>query len=373
MRRRCVRLKIQGLALVLLLVSACGVPGVSRRLDSTPAAGQPPASGSISTLEAAGLPATPTPERRTDGLTGAQAATLGSLAQVDDYPLYTMHYQGAYEEVAAPVGLAAEIQATAWGCSLFAALADTGNMVYGRNFDWEFSPALLLFTDPPDGYASVTMVDLAYFFEPDQVGGLTDLPPAELRPLLETPLWPFDGMNERGLAVGMAAVPGSTMPDDPRKETIDSLRIIREMLDHARDVAEALDIMESYNLRWGGGPPLHYLIADAMGRAVLVEFFQGEMVTLPNEESWHQATNFLLSQAGQTGDQTCWRYDRIAKRLAEVGGRLSAGEAMELLAGVAQGSTQWSVVYGLESGRVDVVMGREYGDPHSLILKLAGR
>ena len=35
-------------------------------------------------------------------------------------------------------------------------------MFYGRNFDWEFSPALLLFTDPPDGYASVSMVDLTF-------------------------------------------------------------------------------------------------------------------------------------------------------------------------------------------------------------------
>jgi Flp pilus assembly protein TadD len=33
-------------------------------------------------------------------------------------------------------------------------------MFYGRNFDWDFSPALLLFTNPPDGYASVSRGDL---------------------------------------------------------------------------------------------------------------------------------------------------------------------------------------------------------------------
>jgi hypothetical protein len=34
-------------------------------------------------------------------------------------------------------------------------------MLFGRNFDYYYSPALLLFTRPPAGYASVSMVDLA--------------------------------------------------------------------------------------------------------------------------------------------------------------------------------------------------------------------
>ena len=49
-------------------------------------------------------------------------------------------------------------------CSLFAALGDPENRLFGRNFDWRYSPALLLFTDRPagGGYASVSMVDIAY-------------------------------------------------------------------------------------------------------------------------------------------------------------------------------------------------------------------
>jgi penicillin V acylase-like amidase (Ntn superfamily) len=31
---------------------------------------------------------------------------------------------------------------------------------------------------------------------------------------LQAPYLPFDGMNEHGLAIGMAAVPESTMPHD---------------------------------------------------------------------------------------------------------------------------------------------------------------
>ena len=45
-------------------------------------------------------------------------------------------------------------------------------MVYGRNFDWQYSPALLLFTNPPDGYASVSMVDIEYLVGAENTEGL---------------------------------------------------------------------------------------------------------------------------------------------------------------------------------------------------------
>ena len=70
-----------------------------------------------------------------------------------------------------------------------------------------------------------------------------DLPIEEQTGLLDAPYLPFDGMNEYGLAIGMAAVPPGNMRPDADKETIGSLGIIRQMLDHARTVDEAVDIM----------------------------------------------------------------------------------------------------------------------------------
>ncbi len=229
--------------------------------------------------------------------------TLSSLEQVDDYPLYTMRYIGPYQR-AADVGADESAQAArqpAWGCSLFTTFAAPENGLFGRNFDWQYSPALLLFTDPPDGYASVSMVDIAYLgFGEENAVGITDLPIEERWSLLDAPYLPFDGMNEMGLAVGMAAVSPGNMVPDPDKETIGSLGIIRQMLDRAATVDEAIAIMESYNIDMGGGPPIHYLIADASGRSALVEFYKGEMVVIPNENDWHQATNYLRSQADET-------------------------------------------------------------------------
>jgi hypothetical protein len=297
------------------------------------------------------------------GFSEDEYATLNSLVKVDDHPLYSMRYYGDYD----PPQIAYDLPDfdQGWACSLFATLVDHGNLLYGRNFDWQHSPAVLLFTDPQDGYASVSMVDIAYLgFEGDQGQNLTDIPLAEREALLIAPRLPFDGMNEHGLVVGMAAVPPGNMQPESGRATISSLGIIRQILDRAINVEEALTIIDKYNIDMGGGPPIHYLIADRSGAAALVEFYNGRMFITYNDAPWHQATNFLRAAVdGQPAGQ-CWRYDRITQSLASSAGRLTASEAMELLDEVSQVSTQWSVVYDFGSGDIQVVMGRKYDQVH---------
>jgi hypothetical protein len=303
------------------------------------------------------------------------SATLGSLQKVDDYPLYTMRYYGPYTQTAASLEVAEEATRRpayrGWACSLFAALGDGRRRVYGRNFDWRYSPALLLFTDPPDGYASVSMVDLAYLVDPADILRLTDLALEDRKALLDAPFWPFDGMNEHGLVIGMAAVPESEMPHKTGRETIDSLGIIREMLDHARDASQAVTILGQYSITWDGGPPLHYLIADASGQSMLVEFYNGEMVLIPSpgRAPWHVATNHLRAPLDDDSSSGCWRYETIHSRLAAAGGSMTIGDAADLLADVAQENTQWSVVYDLSRRSVHVAMGRAYQALHTFHLE----
>jgi hypothetical protein len=351
--------KSVALWLVILLIAACG-QGAQPEATATPAPTP--------------LPAQPTPDA---GLSPEEVATLRSLERLDDYPLYTMHYQGSYARAnLGPRGsraTATSAMLPVWACSLFAALGDAEGMLYGRNFDWRFSPALLLFTDPPDGYASVSMVDLTYLGFAGEEGMAVDrLPIAQRVGLLNAPYAPFDGMNEHGLAVGVAAVPAGNMEPDPQKPTVGPLGIIREMLDHARTVDEALALMEGYNVEveTEGGPSLHYLVADRTGKALLLEFYAGTLHVLPNESPWHQATNFLRASVPGDAKGLCARYDALSRRLTEGGGRLTVPQALELLSTVSQQNTQWSVVYGLHSGEVQVVMGQAYGHPHTEMLNM---
>ncbi len=353
------------LCLLALLPSACAGATSSQTTVS-----QPPH------LEITSQPAPPLETSpASSGLSPEAVASLRSLRQVDDYPLYTMQYVGEYvynHQERQPViqtDGAATSPAT-WGCSLFAALGEGSERLVGRNFDWEFSPSLLLFTYPPDGYASVSMVDIAYLgFAGDQAQGLTDLPLEHLLSLLDAPAWPFDGLNSQGLAIGMAAVPDGELPPDPHKPTLDSLMVMREVLDHAADVGQALEIFDRYNIEMGGGPPLHYLLADASGKAALVEFYNGQMRVIPNQAPYHLATNFLLSATGDKPAGQCWRYDAIQERLAANQGRLSSAAAIQLLSAVSQDNTQWSIVYNLTSLEVHVIAGRQYNQSHYFELK----
>ena len=349
-----IRLKTGFLFLCLLLLTGC-----SHRLVPTNPS----------------LPATPTNPAIPAGLTPEQFTTLSSLQKVDDYPLYVMHNSEAYRQRAdiLPPGnsVALTVSSPDWACSLFAVLQDDDHLLYGRNFDWQFSPALLLFTDPPDGYASVSMVDIEYLdFESAAIDDIADLPIDERIGLLDAPYLPFDGMNEYGLAIGMAAVPSGNVQTDATKETIGSLGIIRQMLDHARNVDEAVDIMKRYNIDFNGGQPIHYLMADAKGKSVLVEYYDGEMQVIRNEEPWNIATNFLRSSVDDPSDGNYWRYNKINMRLTETNGQIDVQAAMHLLAEVAQDNTQWSVVYQMNSGVIKVAMGQRYRDVHQFQLDL---
>lgn len=313
----------------------------------------------------------PTPNEDVDELTREQMAILSSLKKISDYPLYTMTYSGEYTEFqSSQVEITPYDNGTSnWACSLFTALADPQSLLFGRNFDWQYSPALLLFSRPPDGYASASMVDIGYLVNASLVNRLDELPLHERRPLLQAPNWPFDGMNEHGLVIGMAAVPPGNVPPDSTKETIDSLMVMRKVLDHAKNLDEALGIINSYNIDFNGGPPLHYLLADSNGDAALVEYSQGEIIVLHNQEPWHAATNFLRSQTGNSAEGYCWRYDRIVRQMTESGGVITPTEAIKLLADVAQANTQWSVVYSLNSRDISVVTGRNYKQMFSFSLR----
>ena len=295
-----------------------------------------------------------------DGLSDAEARTLSSLELVDPYPLYTMHYFGPYgTETVDAISLGPH-----GSCSLFAALGDHSARLYGRNFDWEYSPAVLLFTDPPDGYASVSMVDIAYLFgDLSGVATLDERPLEDRRRLLWTPHLPFDGMNEQGLVVGMASVPWSSPPRDPSLPTVDDIELMRWMLDRARTVDEAVDVLRGANISWSGGVTIHYLIADASGKSALVEYVQGKMVVLPATEPWHLATNFYVSTASDgpvAPPGSCPRYDRLVSTLRRAGGVLQVDQALDLLHQVSNERTQWSVIYDLSRHSVHVVMAGKF-------------
>jgi hypothetical protein len=311
-------------------------------------------------------------------LFGNQARSLATLRKVDDYPLYVMHRYGYYEfDEYLQVGLqanggratAARERVGQWACSCFSTVNEDGQAILGRNFDWYNRPTLLLFAHPPDGYASASMVDISYL-------GLDTSEPSwsDRIQLLSAPYLPFDGMNEAGLAVGMMAVPSAQASHDPQKVTIDSLAAIRLLLDNAGSVDEAISLLQAHNVAWGGGPPLHYLVADAAGDSAVVEYVGGEMKVLRNKDSWQVSTNFVLSgQDPESAKSLCWRYRKAYETLEQANGDISRPEALDLLEEVSQELTMWSVVYDMTGRDISAVMGRHFDRVHEFELRMRDR
>jgi hypothetical protein len=298
--------------------------------------------------------------------------SLETLQRIDSYPIYVMHWTGSTSEIAAATMRdGAQSASPNWACSLFAALGDPDNAVFGRNFDWEHSPMLLLYTNPDDGYISVTSVDLAYLIEDASLWPQLDtLPIDDLLPLAGALSLPFNGMNEHGLAVAMASVPTGSYPLDPEREEVGHLEMMRRILEGARTTDEAVAMIETMSLSNQGGPPLHYLIADRE-TAVVLEFVDGRSIVHRSADAWHCATNFTLALA-ETWDGVCPRFDALTQRLSGSAGTLTPDTAMDLLQDVSNEMTQWSIVYDLSRCEVHIATARAYEAVHSFSLTRTG-
>lgn len=107
--------------------------------------------------------------------------SLTSLAKVDDYGMYQMTYYGDYgfdefleigasndSDIEAFVtkrllkGLPIDLVVTGDGCTAFVVKNESGDILYGRNFDFQYAPSLQVYTTPDHGYASVSTVNLAF-------------------------------------------------------------------------------------------------------------------------------------------------------------------------------------------------------------------
>ncbi len=301
-----------------------------------------------------------------------------SLRRLYDHPLYVMHYAGDYGfdqylqtgvYPSQPASPEEAVDADAWGCTVFAALNPAGERLLGRNFDWYADhPAMLLFTNPPDGYASVSMVDLWYLdYTGDSIGLF------ERQNLSRAPYLPFDGMNEMGVAVGMMALPYGNGMRDPALHTLEDLEVIRLVLDYAASVDQAIELLQDYNVHFDAGIPLHYLIADDGGNSAVIEYVSGEMRVLRNEQPWQVATNFIISEEQPQGAaSSCPRYNRAYQTLEDQHSSLASPQALDLLEQVSQSGsfpTIWSVLYNLTTGEISLVMDRNYQEIFTFQLK----
>lgn len=309
-----------------------------------------------------------------------ELSTLKSLKMVDEHPLYTMTYKGDYgfddflkvgaqsdRDVEKFVmnrllrGVNIDFNITSAGCTSFTARNNQGEQIYGRNFDFDYAPAMLLRTKPKNGYASISMVNLAFAgygedFLPKQFSFSSFL-------TLATPYLPFDGMNEMGVTMSLLAVPYAEPPQDPEKITLNTTTAIRLVLDKAANVEQAMELLKEYNYYFSGDVDCHYLLSDRTGKTVLVEFMENEVKFIETNKNYQIGSNFIMYNDLNIGEgyDEFERYDKVDQKLSQTNGILDEIDAMRLLEGVQiPERTQWSLVYNQTNGKILVSMNMNY-------------
>lgn len=308
--------------------------------------------------------------------------SLKSLTKVDDYGMFRMTYNGDYGfddflktgassdgDIESFVtkrllkGLPIDLNVTGAGCTAFLTKNDMGEVIFGRNFDFTYSPSLQLFTNPDHGYSSVSTVNLSFagYDESNLPNGMS----FQSFLTLAAPYLPFDGMNEKGVAIALLAVPEADAPTDPGKVTLNTTTTIRLVLDKAASVEEAIQLLRKYNIYFSGGVECHYLISDATGKSVIIEYYNGEMVVTEADDDYQIASNFIAYNGLNIGEgfTEFERYHTVNEEIVRNNYMLSNQQAITLLTEVGVWDNdvdklQWSVLYNLTTGDIQLFAHR---------------
>jgi len=296
--------------------------------------------------------------------------SLASIKKVDDYGMFQMTYFGDYgfdDYLKVGTNFDEEIDTTynpipGSACTMFVTRNDKGEVLVGRNMDFyhagnDVSPSLQVKTNPDNGYSSVSTINLIFAgYSKDNLPSGLDLNSVDT---LVAPYMPMDGMNEKGVTIGIVAVPQAQAPSDKNKVTINSLDLVRLVLDKAENVAQAIELMKQYNVYFPYGITCQYLIADSSGRSVIVNFADGEAIVTEVDENYQICSNFAACNPGnREGGCEFERYDKVKDCIERNGGSLTDAQAVDLLTEVGGYNRnaetgdkfdilQWSAVYNL--------------------------
>ena len=233
-----------------------------------------------------------------------------------------------------------------FNCTSFQAVKTDGSGYwYGRNYDYFKNPTLVTVSHPKKGYASIGVTDMSH------IGfGLDKLPKSFLSKVvcLAGIYAPVDGVNEKGLCTSIMALPHQASQQSTGKHAVGTTVIMRLFLDRCATVQEALDLVETLDIRHDAavGSGYHYMVADASGDCAVIEFDKEDgwktMVVRkdPSEKSM-LVTNHLLSpkyytnepdaSVGNPNSRSWWRYETAGAYLRDRDGILSFDEAQECL------------------------------------------
>lgn len=288
-------------------------------------------------------------------------------------------------------------------CASFTATTQEGDALFGRNYDFAKTNVCIVITEANEGrHASISTVDLQ-FLGIDTESNLNGL--MDQITCLAAPYAPLDGVNDAGVSCGiyMTYQGGETVAtdQDTQKPDLTSTTLLRLILDYADDVDEAVEIARRYDLHDSANTSYHYMVADASGRSVILEWVAATDLTdndgsarelrviysdndahigeAEGSSDYQWVTNFILQPGYYERDSEkkgLDRYEHIYSLLSWTDGIVANEEAaMEILASVGRrtwnnddgnGCTVHSVVYNLTDKTAYWVSNENFDDDSAI-------
>ncbi|MBI9037138.1 MAG: linear amide C-N hydrolase [Bacteroidales bacterium] len=298
-------------------------------------------------------------------------ATINSFSHLGDF--HTINYSGDYEEILdyldnLYVGGKNQLFDD-FGCSLYLGTGDPENIFFGRNFDNPQQDVLVGKYSSPGCYESIALNRLADLGLP--VGtNFNNLTPSQSLLLLRAPYFAADGLNSMGVACGLAYVEEVDVEIDTTKQNIFITRWVREILDHAANVEEAIEITNSYNIidnMFGNNTLCHHLlVSDGTGATAILEYHDGQFKVIDPEVNWQILTNTPIYNVPlhQLFSQ-CYRYELLYLALEDQNGEIldwrNGLDILELPTwGNISNGTQWSNLFDLNENMMYLSLYRDF-------------
>jgi penicillin V acylase-like amidase (Ntn superfamily) len=186
--------------------------------------------------------------------------------------------------------------------------------------------------------------------------------------------FPYGGINEAGLVIEQMMLE-SDKAMYPRKDErfgLEELQWIQYQLDVAASVSEVIASGNRVRISDNSQAPIHFLVADAMGNTAVIENIAGRMVchtgqdlvqAVSSNDTYDDSLEYYLKMDPQARENISNPNGRISTndrfvRAAQMVRTFDSAKskpidyAFKILNNVSQGGTRWSIVYDLKNRAV---------------------
>jgi len=196
---------------------------------------------------------------------------------------------------------------------------------------------------------------------------------------------PYGGMNEKGLVVEMLWLETTQYNISEEKKYVNELEWIQYQLDNFETIQQVVDHLKALKIYPIKGK-IHYILADAAGESVIIEYLNGNPVAYKKEANTCQAiTNTSVAKAEPYKNQikgirknntaSTYRYYQLEQQISSLNNQSNLNEAyaFEVLKKVeipkGDFKTMWSIVYNIHQKSVSF-----FTDTHQAIktINIAG-